>query len=209
MTVERMPGAGREPLLFIVCDKLEDMAAVPVRAEALERWQVTEATLADALARLLGSSEATAWPGEALRLRLGMVEGRRRKDVAYLSWQTNGPMLMVAGHALELAQVLSIKAGRLVLDAGELRRCVDAPADGAEPPESPGERRRRFLEIVTKARKRNPRAFLQAAADSAGVSVDVLKQVIYRKPKPKPAGAIATVAGILSSPISPRARRTR
>lgn len=203
MAVEQWPRAGREPLLFIVCDRRDDVAQVPVPPAALERWRATEAGLADAVARLLGAEAATPSDGTAARYRLGVVKGRQGRDTAYLGWQEAGPVLLLAGHVLDLEMVLDLRDGRLVIDAARLRRCVDAPTGAPDIQELPADRQRRLLAAVESERRRNPRKFLGTVAEREGISVYALKQVIYRKPVPKPANAMADMAKHLAPPVLP------
>lgn len=209
MPVEQVPRAGRQPLLFIVCDKRDDMASVPVPGAALERWRLTDPGLADALARLLGGGPVTLTGGSEPKHRLGIVAGRQRKDVAYLARQAGALVLLLAGHALDLLTVLRLQDGRLVLDDKLLQRAVDAPVGTAEPVEQPDERRQRLLALVAAEKKRDPRKFLQAAADREGITVYALKQVIYRKPKALPADPMADMARTLGRPVSKTARPKR
>lgn len=207
MRVEQVPRAGRPPVLFIVCDKREDIASVMVPPQSLETWRTDEIGLADALARLLGSDAATAFP--LTGHRLGTVKGRRGKAVAYLSWQDGAPALMLAGHVVDLLLVADIEADRLVLDLEQLRRYVDAPAGAPVVEEAPAHRQRRLMDLVATERRRNPQKFLQAAADLEGITVYALKQVIYRKAKraEKPADAIGDMAAALTRPVSKKATR--
>ncbi|MBL8352141.1 MAG: hypothetical protein JNL87_17730 [Burkholderiaceae bacterium] len=209
MPVEQVPRAGREPLLFIVCDKRDDMASVPVPGAALERWRLTDAGLADVLSRLLAGGAATLTASSEPKYRLGIVAGRQRKDVAYLARQRDALVLLLAGHALDLLTVLRLQDGRVTLDDKLLQRTVDAPAGIGEPVEQPEERRQRLLALVAAEKKRNPQKFLQAAADKEGISVFALKQVIYRKPKALPADTMADMARTLASPIpqTPKPKR--
>lgn len=207
MPVEEMRRSGRPAVLFIVCDKREDVASVPVAPALLERWRTNEAGLADSLARLLGAGAASPTDGPTASHRLGVIKGRLNKEVAYLGSGDGGLKLMLAGHALDLLLVLNIENGVLALDTERLRRCVDSPAGTSTFKEQPEDRQKRLQELVATERQRNPRKFLQAVADRESMSVFALKLVIYRKSKVKTADPMADMARRLVNPVSKKARR--
>ena len=114
----------------------------------------------------------------------------------------------MAGHAVALDEVLTIKEQAIWLDRARLLRCVDQPTGKvAAESESADDRRTRLLALVKEMRLGHPRKFLQAAADREGISVYALKQVIYRKPKA--ADAMANVAEALARPVSKKAKIQR
>lgn len=179
MPVQVMAKQGRPPRAFIMCDKDDDIGRVPVALLWLERWRANDASLAGALAMLLGSTEATRLLGDAKALRLGVVAGRATPAAVLLRWQGGGAVLEVAGHVLPLDLALTIKGAALALDNKTLVRCVDSPAAGAGvPAESPDERRQRLKLRVATEKRRGTKAFLQVVAAEEGLSPSRLKQLL-------------------------------
>lgn len=185
MPVQVMTSQGRPPRAFIMCDKADDIGRVPVALLRLERWRARDASLADALAMLLGSAEATRLVGDAKALRLGVIAGRATRAAVLLRWQDGGAVLEVAGHVLPLDLALTIKGAALALDMKTLGRCVDAPAaGGGVPAESPDERRQRLKARVASERAKQTKNFLEVVAVEEGISPSRLKQLLAA-PKPK------------------------
>lgn len=179
MPVQLVTKQGRPPVAFIMCDKADDIGRVPVTLLQLERWRTSETSLADALAILFGSTEATRLAGDAKALRLGVVTGRTARAAVLLRWQDGGAVLEVAGHLLPLDLALTIKDAALALDCKTLARCVDAPAAGAGvPAESPEERRQRLKARVETEKCKGTKAFLQVVAAEEGLSPSRLKQLL-------------------------------
>lgn len=182
MLVQQRVRSARPETAFVVCDRRDDIGRVAVPPAALERWQASGALLADALARLLGGESAFPEPGSAGSFRLGVIKGGKGTGTVLLQWGAQGPNFLAGGHELALQHLLTVKASRLVLDVRRLARCIDSPASGVTlSEETPDERKVRLEGLVAAERKKNPRKFLQAAADRAGMTVYALKQVVYRK----------------------------
>lgn len=179
MAVQVRTTPGQPPRAFIVCDKDDDIGRVAVGLQRLEQWRASEASLADALATLLGSTEATRLAGDAKALRLGVVAGRTTRAAVLLRWQDGGAVLEVAGHVLPLDLTLTIKGAALALDNKTLVRCVDAPAAGAGvPAESPEQRRQRLKARVAVEKARRTNNFLAVVAAEEGISTSRLKQLL-------------------------------
>lgn len=208
MPVDVLADDGHGMAAFIVCDKRNDINRVEVPIDMLERWRATGELLADCLSRLLqfesrprGADAGNRWP-------IGRLEGKKHKERLALHAGDRGLTLSVAGHAIALDEVLTIKNQVLWLDRAALLRCVNQPTGKvAAESESAADRHARLRGLVEKWRRKAPLKFLQAAADEEGISVHALKQVIYRKPKAP--DAMATIAGALAPPISKAARAKR
>lgn len=194
--------AGGEAAAFVLCHLRDDIDRVAVALGDLARWRLTVQSLADALAGLVGGDVASAHGSAAGRYRLGFVQGKKQdRAVLHLRFDDEGMHLLLAGHVLEVQDALVLRDGRLAFDQRLLARCVDAPADGVDgADDDPEDRRLRLLDLVAKERARSPGKFLRAAADKEGITVYALKQVIYRKPKP--VGALGSMARNLSHPVS-------
>lgn len=182
MPAQQRLQAGHKAALFIVCDKPEDIGRVPLSAGHLERWRVDGQTLGDALAGLLGASECQAARDSRQAWRLGAVAGRTDKAAVHLQFDDEGRALLdVAGHALELGLLLAVHGERLVLDARQLARCVDAPAHGAGPAAETAEQRTdRLLARRAALQKKGVKAFLRVLAQEEDVSVSMVKKILGR-----------------------------
>lgn len=196
MEVRTKPGHASQ--VFIACDKRDDIGRVPLGPGALERWRCSVETLADALARLLGSEAAARLGGDAPGWRLGVVAGQQARGVAVLR---AGLVLDVAGHSLPVLALLELRASALVLDLPALRRCVDNPAAGAGAAESPEQRRQRLKARVQALKARGIKAFLKVLAEEEGLSASRLKQLLAED---KPVAA-TWATPVLPLPAKPKA----
>lgn len=204
MPVQTLPRAGWAASLFIVCDKPVDINRVAVAPDALERWRLTAQSLADAISRLLGGSTATAHGGGA-GYRLGFVQGKQDRAALHLSFNDKGPRLLVAGHVLEVEDVLMLREQQLALDQRLLTRCVNAPADAAsavpgEPQDALG---KRMLARKLELKAAGTKAFLKVIAKEEDCSESWVKQLIAKASAPSPFSGL----GARSAPgatVSPR-----
>jgi hypothetical protein len=204
MPVQQRMRPGRPAAAFIVCDRRDDIGRVPLAPALMERWRVDGQTLGDALATLLGSGPCQAMSADPGRLRLGTVSGRTDKTAVHLGFDDHGrAVLELAGHVVDLAAVLTIQAGRLVLDTGHLRRCADTPASGAKlDAETPEQRTERLQARKAALQKQHVRAFLQVIAQEEGLSKSMVKKILDRPgqaskaPLPAWAAALASRRGV-------------
>lgn len=210
MPVQVLPRAGRAASLFIVCDKPVDINRVAVAPAALERWRVSVQSLADAISRLLRGGTATAHGGGAAGYRLGFVLGKQDRAALHLSFDDKGPRLLVAGHALEVQDVLVLHAQQLALDQRRLARCVNAPADAASavPAESQEAAGKRMLARKLALKAAGTKAFLKIIALEEDCSESWVKQLIAKASAPNP------FAGLGAQPapdttVSTRKKRPR
>ena len=209
MPVQQRQRAGATAA-FVVCDRRDDIGRVPLAPALLERWRVDAQTLGDALAGLLGARACHPVPGVAFALRVGAVAGAADKAAVKLRFDELGQAhLEVAGHAVELASVLAIRAGKLVLDTRHLGRCADAPAVGAVlEAETPAQRTTRLQARKAVLQQRGVKGILPVLAEEEGVSVSMIKRILARSPAPAApvlpawAAALAPAEG-----VSPRSKR--
>lgn len=201
MVVQQPIRPGRPAAAFIVCDRRDDIGRVPLAPTHLERWRVDGQTLGDALAALLGSGACHPVPSASFTFRLGLVAGQAGKAPVLLRCDgTDGVVVEVAGHGLDLAAVLTIQGDRLVLDARRLGRCADAPAGGtALAAETSAQRTIRLLARKAVLEQRGVKAFLQALAVEEGVSVSMIKRILGRAPQAEDAPLPSWAA-----PVAPR-----
>ncbi len=195
---------------FVVCDRRDDIGRVPLAPALLERWRVDAQTLGDALAGLLGAGACHPEPGVAFAFRVGAVAGASDKAAVQLRFDEQGQArLNVAGHAVEVASVLGIRADRLVLDTRHLGRFADAPAAGeALAAETPAQRTTRLQARKAALQRRGVKAFLAVLAEEEGVTVSMIERILARRPEPAapvlPAGAAAVAP---AESVSPRSKR--
>ena len=182
MPVQQGQRAGRPVASCVVCDKRDDIGRVPLAAALLERWRADAQTLGDALAGLLDAVACHCVPGTPFVYRLGIVAGAADKAVVQLRFDDHGRALLdVAGHAMELASVLAIQRGKLVLDTRHLGRCADTPAGGAAlVAETAEQRAARLWARKLALQRRGVKAFLKLMAEEEGVSVSMVKRILGR-----------------------------
>lgn len=201
MPVQQRMRPGRPAATFIVCDQRDDIGRVPLAPVHLERWRADGQTLGDALAVLLGSGACHPVPAAPFTFRVGLVAGLADKAPAQLQFDDRGrALVLVAGHGVDLAAVLTIHGGRLVLDSRHLGRCADAPAGGAVlAAETAAQRTTRLLARKAALQQRGVKAFLQVLAEEEGVSVSMVKRILGRADQPEDAPLPGWAA-----PVAPR-----
>lgn len=171
--VEVVPAEdNRSAQIFIVCNEPEDFGPIRLEPNALERWQLTGELLADALARVLDlvslkpDCTGTRWS-------LGFLKGSRRTVELTLAIE-DVASLLVAGHTVPVAVVITLDGNVLSVDTAELRKLVDNPRRS----ESPQERRKRLRQRVAELEAQGVKDFLQQAAREERISVPRLKQLL-------------------------------
>lgn len=129
MAVHVLPSEGGRPgRAFITCDKPEDMGRVAVELHKLERWQLTGEVLAGALNRLLGLAKPPQQDRTGKRWTLGLLKGKEHKGEVKLAVD-DGVALLVAGHSVPVADIITLNGDGLSADRAELLRLVDKPAN--------------------------------------------------------------------------------
>jgi hypothetical protein len=176
MPVHVLPAADA----FVVCDKRSDINRVPVEAENLTRWQTSGEAVAALLARLLRLRRRPRTNAMAKRWEVGAFKGQKRASHLLLTADGN-LKLGLAGHVLELADVLSIKGTRLAVDVAALTDRVDEPASGGGDIESAERRRARLEKRLATLKAEGNRRFLQTVAREEGISVQRLKQITAKR----------------------------
>ena len=197
MPVQTLPRAERPASLFIVCDKPVDINRVLVAPAALERWRVSVQSLVDAMSHLLSGNAATAHGGVAVGYRLGFVQEKKQDRAAlHLSFDNKGPRLLVAGHVLEVQDVLVLRDQRLAFDQRMLARCVDAPADAgsAGPAESQEAVGKRMLARKLALKAAGTKAFLRVIALEEECSESWVKQLIAKASAPNPFAGLGALS---------------
>jgi hypothetical protein len=154
---------------FIFCDKRDDIPRVEVPFERLRRWQASGFTVAAMVARMLGATPLSGALAEAKRWPVGRLRGRRATERLDLDGKSV-LNLEVAGHSVELAEIMSLTGKKLILDSQALIDCVDNPAVRRGRAETVAERRARIANL---AREKG----VPAAAAAEGISESRIKQI--------------------------------
>jgi len=183
MPVHTLPGAGRAPGAFIVCDKRSDINRVAVPLDRLEQWQASGDSVADLLAELLGLQRPGRDSASSDRWEIGLLKGARHSSHVVMRAE-NGLTLELAGHTVALADVLALADGAFNVDGRALTRLVDQPVAGAGDVESATQRRDRLRKRVQTLKAKGIRAFLKTVAEEEGISVSRLKQLLKDETEP-------------------------
>lgn len=171
--------AGLDPTAFVVCHLRSDTNRVDIPISRIAQWHTTGELIADVLAQLLGVSRTTAAANDREWI-IGTLKGRKHKSLVTLR-ADNDLHLLLAGHNIPLADVLTFDQNGLTADKNRLIRNVDKPAGNSE---TPSARRKRLKARIAEEKAEGRRAFLRTVAAEEGISVQRLKQLIYAKPAP-------------------------
>lgn len=182
MPVYTAPNTTHNPRPFIVCDKRSDVNRVAVPPAQLEQWHTTFHMIADVLTGLLVSSTPASTAAENNRWHIGVLKGKKNKSPITLIVDDDLKLLL-AGHTVQLIEVLSIENDSLALNKKELIRLVDKPSGNTEV-ELPDQRRDRLRARVCELKASGTKAFLQVVAEEEGISVSRLKQLTKVTPVP-------------------------
>ena len=167
---------------FIVCDKRNDINRVNVRVDCLEQWQATGESIADLIAtslRLYRSLDADVQAG---RWEVGVFRGA--KHSSHLVLLADGKLtLRLAGHSIELIDVLELTDEGFKVEMDVLSGLVDAPVASAGDVESAVQRYTRLKERVRAMKAAGVRAFIRTLAKEEGISPSRLKQILARRPR--------------------------
>jgi hypothetical protein len=177
---DRLVGTGK-PVLFVVCDKREDIGRVPISPAQVRQWTATSLAVGGMIARLLGLAGVVSSKG--LRCELGILRGRRHSSHVVLL--SDGRLrLGVAGHVVDLEGVLTIAGQDFNVDRRALERYADNPIGGGGGAEGAQPRRLRLARDVEAEKTLGNRAFLKAVAEREGISTQRLKQLLEDAPGP-------------------------
>lgn len=184
MSVEVIPAQEQLPArTFIACDKRDDIGRVSVDAARLRQWQLSGSTLAKVVTKLLDFDRPPERNPASGSWLLGSVNGDKHRAQVTLIFDS-GVALVVAGHRVSLADVLTLSCGTLAVDRSELARCVDNPAG------EPGSHRYSPSTVRREARKLDTRQRYEVwqkearrlRAESPKASKRWISQQIAKKP---------------------------
>lgn len=201
MPVETAKTASGKLRAFVVCDRREDVARVPILRDQLEQWTSSPERVADGLARLLGSRRSND-DRVGRRWEVGVLKGAKGSAHVVLGID-GGLRLAIAGHSLSVAEVLELGARGLTLDRRALTRCVDGPVGAAGDEESAAQRRERLLGRRNELKAAGVRNYNLVMAEEEGVTTTRIKQLLDAKPEAQPATIAAPMSllGQLRNPI--------
>jgi hypothetical protein len=186
MPVHSSPAEDRIAAPFIVCDKRSDINRVAVPISRLEQWQASGVAIADLLAGLLGLRRPDSGNTSTGRSEVGVFKSGRGSS--HLVLLADGKLtLTLAGHSTALADILTLEGNGFKLDKRTLVRLIEKPVGSAGDAESAAQRRARIKRRVQTEKEKGNRAFLKTVAESEGISVARVKQLLQAKPtRPKP-----------------------
>ena len=181
MPVEMATTAAGTLRFFVVCDRREDTARVPVPRVQLEQWQCSPRLLADGVAKLVGLRRSLS-DDDPRRLDLGVLKGTQASAHVVLHVES-ALTLHIAGHVLPLPDVLAWTDKGMTVDRRALVRCVDNPVAAAGAKESAEKRRERLdarrKELIA-SRVHN---FNEVLAQEEGLTTTRIKQILKAKPQ--------------------------
>ncbi len=135
---------GRPARAFIVCNEPEDLGRIPLEMRALERWQITGEILAGALNRLLGFAKSPQQDRTGKSWTLGLLKGKEHKGEVKLAVDDD-VMLLIAGHSVLVADIITFDGDNLTADREELLKLVDKPVNALSYEASTTRREARML----------------------------------------------------------------
>ncbi len=170
--------------VFIVCDRRSDVTRVPVPVGQLEQWQTSGASIANLIARLLGLRRSGADNPDTARWDVGLFKGRKHSSHLVLS--VDGTLkLGLAGHSIELSDLLVLKDETFEVDQRTLTRLVDQPITGGGDTESAAQRRERLRKRVRAVQAAGVKGFVKQVAAEEDISITRLKQLLKDEPARK------------------------
>jgi hypothetical protein len=177
MPVEIIIGSSRSAA-FVVCDKRDDINRVDVPLERLDRWQASGEAMAAYLAATLGITRSLGVMTPSKQWDIGMLRGKLAAHLVLTNADTL--TLELAGHAVPLVEVLSLKSGRLKLRRETLIDYVDHPAAGGGTRESGAQRASRIALRCQELKAQGYRNFRVIVAREEGRSVETVKKILVR-----------------------------
>lgn len=161
---------------FITCDKRDDIGRVKVEFERLKQWQLTEMQLAQFVAGLCGFTQQVV--KDADFWRLGMLHGKKHNAQLLLGFDNTQSILKIAGHNLNLLELLTIDVNQCRIDLKKLKDFADSPTGLADDKESAEARQDRLLLRKRELKTSQVKAFNQKIANEEGISVSQVKKLI-------------------------------
>lgn len=176
MPVHVVRGTGSLPDRAIVsCDKRDDIARVDIPLTNLGRMKSSGSMLADSLAGILFADLARPIALDGQRWQLGQFAGLKHKSPLVLSLDRMA-CLALAGHSVNLADVMLFGKGGLGLDLPALRKLADNPTGLAvKATESLDDRAKRVYDRINELKSQGRKPFVKPVADELGLSEATIK----------------------------------
>jgi len=181
MPVETATTAAGALRHFVVCDRREDTARVPVLLAQLEQWQCSPRILANQVANLIGLRRPLS-DDNPKRLDLGVLKGTQHSAHVVLHVE-RALTLHLAGHVLPLVGVLAWADSGMIVERRTLVRCVDSPVAAAGAKESAEKRRERLDARRKELMASGVRNYNQVLAREEGITSERIKQLLNVKPQ--------------------------
>jgi hypothetical protein len=177
---------GRPARAYVFCtDPDGGYGSVSIPLEALDQWQLSGDRLADYLADGLSLSRPPMRQGDPGRWEIGLLKGAAHSSPLVMMTEDR-LVLTLAGHAIPVADVLTLKNGALRIDRRELMRRVDHPAPGAGDADSPAQRRARLRRRKQELMDAGVHAWLKTLAEEEKLSRTRIKQLLDEQDCPAP-----------------------
>ena len=149
MPVHTLPSKTGAPVLFIICDRRNDINRVPVLPERLTQWQCSADLLCGFVAVSLGLRRSDKQRASAGLWEIGIATGDKRSQMLCL--QVNGALVLVAGsNMVPLAELIEYHDGEYMIDGAMIRLLVDA-ATTADNRYTPSNAKREARKLDTQA----------------------------------------------------------
>jgi hypothetical protein len=173
MPVFQRPRHDGSIVAFVSCDKRDDIGRVLLTPAMLDLWQVSTSSLARGLAKLLDQRHQIPL-GQGFRL--GWVSGGAGMVDVQLFCDDKGPHIVVAGHRLDLTQVLTWNGVGLGLNVAALTHSADVPkSQNHEPTE---QRSARLLARKRQLKGQRVRDFIKRIAAEERCDASYVKRLI-------------------------------
>lgn len=162
---------------YITCDKRDDIGRIKVDFQRLKQWQLNTMQLAQFVANACGLSQSIV--KDADYWRLGMLQGKQHKSPLLMGFDNTYVMLKIAGHAVELLEVLFIDDNsQFRIDVKKLKTLVDSPTGLADNKESAEARQDRLLARKNELKIARVTSFIKTIAQEESMSESNVKKLI-------------------------------
>lgn len=161
---------------YISCDKRDDIGRVKVDFQRLKQWQLNIMQLAQFVGNLCGFPHDVIKDAEYWRL--GMVQGIKHKSQLLMGFYNNRAILKIAGHSLDLLELLFVDETQCRIDLKKLKSLVDSPTGLADDKESAEARQERLLARKNELKIAKVTSFIKTIAQEEGMSVANAKKLI-------------------------------
>lgn len=168
---------------FITCDKRDDIGRVKVDFQRLNQWQLTAMQLAQFVAGLCGINQPVVKDVECWRL--GMLQGKQHKSSLLMSCDNKHAILKIAGHRVDLLELLFIDDSQCRIDLKKLKALTDSPTGLADDTESAEARQDRLLARKIELKIAKVTSFIKTIAQEEAMSEPNVKKLIKAAEKRK------------------------